>query len=154
MNDPTPAELRAAVNEIVAALLRVPREHRLAELKRRIAALPSAEFRDAAETLILQTESLMNGGSSRWEKIAVLIFATVFLVTLLVIAIAVKQPTPFQLFVFRVVLALAAGGAAWFIPGFIDVRINLPKVAIRATGAIAVFLIVYLVNPPSLVVTH
>ena len=153
MMDATPAELRAAVNEIVASLLRVAANERMAELKRRVAAITNPDFRNALETLVLQVEGLMTQSQipNRWEKIAVLIFATVFLVTMLVIALLVRQPTTFQLFVFRVILALAAGGAAWFIPGFIDVHINLPKVAIRATGAIAVFGIVYLVNPPSLV---
>src|SRR6266550_4129852 len=144
----TPAELRAVANEIAAALIRVAPGQRLPELKRRIAAIPNPDIRNAVETLVLTTEGLVNQASNRADKIGVLIFAVIFLVGMLAIALAVPNPTSSQFFVFRVVLALAAAGVAWFIPGFIDVDIRFPKVAIRATGAIAVFVIVYLLNPP------
>lgn len=148
----TPGELRAAVNGIHAALEKVPAEGRLDELKRLAAQLPDCESRDAAETLILTTEHLVEADSNRWEKKAALGFGIVFIVVMLILAIFIPQPTRTQFFVFRVVLALAAAGIAWFIPGFIDVRIKLPKIFVRATGAIAVFVLVYLVNPPGLVV--
>ncbi len=147
----TPAEVRAAANEIVAALVRVPPHRKLAELKKLISGLPNADVRNAVETLVLTTEGLVNQRSSRSDRNGVLIFGVAFLVVLLVIALAVPNPTASQLLIFRVVLALAAAGVAWFIPGFIDVNVRLPRIAIRASGAIAVFVIVYLVNPPNVV---
>jgi hypothetical protein len=60
-------------------------------------------------------------------------------------------PSPFQLLVFRVVLALAAAGIAAFLPG--TLRIQISK-WIRAAGALAVFVLVYLVNPAGLITSE
>ena len=89
-------------------------------------------------------------GSRLWEKIAAYVFGVVFVVLLIVIAIFFPYPTPFQLLVFRIVLALAAAGVAAVIPGFI--RVTVPNY-LRAGGAIAVFVVVYWFNPPSLLTT-
>lgn len=59
-----------------------------------------------------------------------------------------SQP-PSQYFAFRVVLALAVAGVAAMIPGFLHVEV---KQIIRATGAIAVFAIVYFFSPAELVI--
>jgi TIR domain len=83
-----------------------------------------------------------------WEKLALLIFAVWFLLTLIVLAIKFHDPTPFQLTVFRVILSLAAAGIAAFIPGLIEFEI---KPALRTGGALAVFAIVYFTNPGQLV---
>jgi hypothetical protein len=60
----------------------------------------------------------------------------------------VPQPTAPQWFVFRVILALAAAGIGAVVPGFISVNV---KPYVRAGGAIALFVVIYLLNPPSLV---
>jgi hypothetical protein len=67
---------------------------------------------------------------------------------LIVVAIAVPNPTGFQYTVFRIVLALAAGGVAAMIPGFLQVKVST---FIRAGGALAVFVIVYFYSPAALV---
>ena len=86
-----------------------------------------------------------------WEKIAVFIFGVTFVVVMLIIAVSIKAPTDFQVFVFRVVLALAASGIGAIVPGFLHVEWKpKTKLCIRAGGAIALFLIVYLINPPAL----
>lgn len=74
-------------------------------------------------------------------------FGVVFVVVLLVLATLVPNPTPFQYTVFRIVLALAAGGVAAMIPGFLT--INVPNF-LRAGGALAVFVIVYFYSPAQL----
>jgi len=51
-----------------------------------------------------------------------------------------------QRFFLRITMALAAAGFAAFIPGFL--QIDLP-IGVRAGGAIAVFAIVYLLDPPT-----
>jgi len=76
-------------------------------------------------------------------------FGATFVVVILIIALAFPYPTAFQLFTFKVVLALAAGGVAAMIPGFIEAKI--PN-AIRAGGALAVFVVVYFFNPAELAV--
>lgn len=75
------------------------------------------------------------------------LFGFVFLGALLVITFHTPNPTPFQYEVFRITLALAASGIAAMIPGLLQVQL---KNGIRATGAIAVFLIVYFFSPARL----
>ena len=75
-----------------------------------------------------------------------------FLVALLVIAFVIKEPTNFQVFVFRVVLAIAAAGFGAALPGFFDVGGGVGGFTIKAGSAAAFFVVVFLVNPPALVV--
>jgi hypothetical protein len=83
-----------------------------------------------------------------WEKIAAYGFGVVFISVLIAIAMFVPEPKPFQQWIFRVVLSLAAAGVGAVIPGMINVEWKDPK--IRAAGAFALFVIVYLLNPPAL----
>jgi hypothetical protein len=86
------------------------------------------------------------------QMIVAFVFGVAFVITLLVIAIRFPNPTPFQYNVFRAVLALAAAGVAAMVPGFIDIQFNpTTEVLIRAGGALAVFVIVYFLNPARLV---
>jgi hypothetical protein len=78
-------------------------------------------------------------------------FGVVFVVIMLTIALLKPDPSNFQYSVFKTVLALAGGGVACMIPGFIEVRVG-PWV--RAGGAIAVFVVLYFFSPASLVVSH
>lgn len=73
----------------------------------------------------------------------------VFLIAILLIAIFFPDPTNFQYTVFRIILALAAAAFATVIPGIIEVNINK---MLKATGALAVFVIVYFYSPANLVV--
>lgn len=82
------------------------------------------------------------------EQKAAYTFGIVFVAGILVIALFVREPSPFQYFAFRVVLALAVAGVAAMIPGFLEVEV---KPVIRAAGAIAVFVIVYFFSPAELV---
>lgn len=75
-------------------------------------------------------------------------FGVSFIVVLLVLSIAFPNPTPFQYQVFRTVLALAGAGAAAAFPGFIEIRFGK---WLRAGGALAVFAVLYFVNPAQLV---
>lgn len=67
-----------------------------------------------------------------------------FLVTLVFIAIFIECPTNFQDNIFKTILALAAAAFAAAIPGLINVNY---RGAITASGAIAVFVIVFLFKP-------
>ena len=88
----------------------------------------------------------------RWEKITAFVMGTAFLIALLTIAVVLRNPTPFQIYIFRVVLALAGGAFAALIPGFIETRVSLPqKLIIRAGGGLAVFLLIFWFNPPALI---
>jgi hypothetical protein len=96
------------------------------------------------------SKPLSSSVSSTWEKIAAVLLGLIFVIVLLVTAMAVPNPSYFQLFVFRIVLALAAAGIAAIVPGLINFESKTPLYAIRGGGALAVFLLVYLVNPPAL----
>jgi hypothetical protein len=76
------------------------------------------------------------------------LFGVIFLGAILVIAVLIPQPSPFQLRVFTPVLAIAVAGVATVMTGLLNVQMTLGKqLTIGATGAIATFVIVYLVNP-------
>ena len=83
------------------------------------------------------------------QKYAAAVFGVIFVTAILVLAIVFPEPTAFQYTVFRIVLALAAGGVAAMIPGFIQLQMGS---WLRAGGAIAVFALVYFYNPAQLVV--
>jgi hypothetical protein len=78
------------------------------------------------------------------EKIAAFAFGVVFVIVMLVLAVFIPNPTASQYTTFRIVLALAAGGVAAMIPGFLTFKIST---WLRAGGALAVFAIVYFYSP-------
>lgn len=78
-------------------------------------------------------------------------FGVVFVIIMLVIALFKPNPSDFQYSVFKTVLALAGGGVACTIPGFIEVQIGT---WVRAGGAIAVFVVLFFFSPAYLVVSH
>lgn len=82
------------------------------------------------------------------SKLLAFFFGLCFVAVLLALAIWFPNPTPFQYTVFRITLALAAAGVAGVIPGMIRLKIQ-PGTAllIHAGGALAVFVIVYLLAP-------
>ena len=77
----------------------------------------------------------------------VFIFGCVFVAALVVLAIVFPSPTVFQYTIFRIVLALASSGIAAFVPGLLRVRLNN---WLAASGALAVFVIVYFFSPAAL----
>lgn len=103
----------------------------------------------------IQEESIQNKMTrsrffrENWQQMTAFGCGVLFVAVMLVIALAVPNPTPTQWFVFRVVLALAAAGIGAVIPGLIVVNVSN---IVRASGAIALFVLVYLWNPPQLVV--
>ena len=72
------------------------------------------------------------------------VFGITFLTAILVITLAIPTPTDWQKQVFRITLALAAGGVAAMIPGILKVRIHH---FLTAGGALAVFATVYFYPP-------
>lgn len=72
-----------------------------------------------------------------------------FLLLLFVIALYVPNPSAFQYLTFRTLLALGVAAFVAVLPGFLEVKFANQ---IRATGALAAFLTVLLLNPaPQLV---
>ena len=82
------------------------------------------------------------------DKILAFVFGVVFIVVLLLVAVFDRNPTPLAIFIYRVILALAAAGIGAVIPGMIDVNV---APVIRAGGAVALFIIIYWFRPADLV---
>ncbi|CAK8721128.1 MAG: hypothetical protein CDV28_14619 [Candidatus Electronema aureum] len=84
-------------------------------------------------------------------KLLAFFFGLCFVTAALALAICFPDPTQFQYTVFRIVLALAAAGVAGVIPGMIRLKAQ-PGTAllIHAGGALAVFVMVYLLAPAAL----
>jgi len=81
------------------------------------------------------------------ERLIALIFGVIFVGAILVIAIFIPSPTPFQYTVFRIVLAVAAGGFVSMTPGFIEAKVGS---LVRGGGALAVFVVVYFYAPAAI----
>jgi hypothetical protein len=86
-----------------------------------------------------------------WERPAIFVLGVVFVLLLLVLAIAFPEPTAFQYLIFRTILALAAGGIAALVPGMLDLAMSGAGFALRACGALAVLVLVYFYSPAALV---
>jgi len=75
-------------------------------------------------------------------------FGVIFIAALIIFVLAIPNPTDQQFEVIRIVIALAAGGVAAVIPGFLNLRLGLgSKLVLRAGGALAVFVVVYFYSP-------
>lgn len=86
--------------------------------------------------------------TQRLNMILAFAFGLVLIGAILTLVVKIPNPTVHQFQVFAVVLALAAGGFSSVLSGMLNVRLNLNRrVAIGATGALAVFVIVYFFVP-------
>jgi hypothetical protein len=74
--------------------------------------------------------------------IGLLFFMAVFLI------ISPRTVPPEAMWILRVILALAAAGFGVVLSGILKIDINIPKFAIQATSGFALFVIIYLMNPP------
>jgi hypothetical protein len=82
-------------------------------------------------------------------------FGVVFITALLTLAVLIPNPTATQFEIFRIVIAVAVAGVAAAIPGFLELHLNRNfSLAIRAGGALAVFVIVYFYSPARWVATE
>lgn len=85
------------------------------------------------------------------SKLLAFFFGLCFVTIVLVLAIWFPNPTAFQYTVFRITLALAAAGIAGVIPGMIRLKMQPGALLmIHAGGALAVFVMVYLLAPAAL----
>jgi hypothetical protein len=77
----------------------------------------------------------------------------IFLLLLFIMGIIIyfrKESVPESaMFIFRTVLALGGAAFAAIMTGFINIKIG--KEIIKAGGALAVFVVIYKVNPPKII---
>jgi len=82
------------------------------------------------------------------QKTALFLFGALFIVVMLVVAVSLPYPTESQWRVFNLVLSLVAASMAAVLPGAFQLKFT-PW--LRASGALAVFALVFLVKPAGLV---
>lgn len=86
-----------------------------------------------------------------WQLITGLIIGVIFLFLSGIAAIFIPSPTEWQLFVFRGVFAISLSAIITIIHGFIEIESRSKSVTIFAGGAVAIFVLIWLVNPPGLI---
>lgn len=84
-------------------------------------------------------------------EIILLSVGLALVIVTLVMALMIPKPSVFQLWVFRVIMALGGASLGAIIPGFIEFNSEMNEIALRAGGAVALFLVIYLMNPPTYV---
>lgn len=84
-------------------------------------------------------------------EIVLLTVGLVLIFVTLIMALIIPKPSVFQFWVFRVIMALGGACIGAIIPGFIEFTSQINEIALRAGGAIALFLVIYLINPPTYV---
>ncbi|MEZ8383410.1 hypothetical protein AB6C98_06885 [Vibrio splendidus] len=85
--------------------------------------------------------------SKKTQPLLSYIFGVIFMALLLLIAFLERNPSSFQYTIFRIVMALAAGGVVATFPGFLEIKLGN---WLRGGGALVVFIVVYNTNPASL----
>lgn len=91
------------------------------------------------------------GHKVKLQAVLSFVFGVAFVSVMLSLAIWFPSPTPYQYWVFRVVLSLAAAGIGAILPGFLDIELTVrSEVAIRAGGALALAIVVYFLKPAEL----
>src|SRR5271157_5170260 len=84
----------------------------------------------------------------RLEMGLAFLFGCVALAAVLWLAFRARDLSDQQFEILRIVLALAGGGVGAVIPGFLDVSVKAStKLALRAGGALAVFVVLYFWSP-------
>lgn len=104
-----------------------------------------SQFADAGfSTYGFDTGAKIKMSSVERDKYLGYIFAVVAIVVILITTFTTPNPTSYQYTVYRIVLALAAGGIGAVLPGLLEVKF---KGWLRASGAAAFFAIVYFKSP-------
>jgi len=143
------------------AILRLPETHDDLKQTVRILADLAPQARSANDLKVQALEMLSADRVERqpwWGRIremlgisdtrAAWISGSIFVALMLIIAIFIKDPSPFQYFVFRAVLAISAAAFAAVIPGILNLKLGT---WLQAGGAFAVLVLVYLFSPANLV---
>lgn len=81
------------------------------------------------------------------EKILGFSFGVIFVSVLLVLNVLIPDPNQTQYETFKIILALAAAGIGGILTGFIQIKGVFGKLALRAGGALALFLVIYFFSP-------
>lgn len=78
------------------------------------------------------------------EKLISYTSSAILVISILVIALLIPYPSPFQYTIFRIIISLASGGIAAFFSGFLTIEWSNK---IKAGSGFGVFVVVYLIAP-------
>ena len=134
--------MATAVDIINAAGREAQPAARLAYVKAQLVQLPDAHRR-VVETLLAWQEATMEQdhalrefNASRRDRLWLARSGAGALVLMIIVSLAVPNPTPFQERIFVYVVALAFGACGALLPGAISVTSERPTLAVRAVGAV------------------
>ena len=147
------AEMRVEIDRISLLITSCAPPDRDALYKSEISKLPQEAQGVIAAAIATHVIIYEKDTSMTTEKWVATGLGTFFVVGLLLIAIYIPHPTPSQDKVFNAVLAVALGAVAATVPGILELKGVWNSFQVRATGALAVFFIVYAFNPASRVTT-
>jgi len=125
----------------------------------RIVAINRADVLSSIQQRFVQLRLPIGGFTNRMfdlrrlttiEKLIMVIFVLVAATTIIVVAARFPNPSSFQYLVFRILLSSYAGIFGFILPGTIKIEGKYNGFAIRASGAVSLFILVYLCNPPIL----
>lgn len=85
-----------------------------------------------------------------WKEIVAIIIAIFFILGAIYFTFTISPLSEIQIFVIRAILSIGLAMLGFLIPGLLNVESRFNRLRIKATGAIAIFIIVWLYNPPSL----
>ncbi|MEZ8096564.1 hypothetical protein ACED51_20875 [Photobacterium swingsii] len=110
-------------------------------------ALPTFGFDNPAVMVMEKTQT--------WKLVTGLVLGVIALVAITVASIMIPSPTEWQMFIFRGVFAISLSAIAAIIPGFIDVtsiiKTKQSYFRVVSGGAIAIFVLIWFINPPLLI---
>jgi hypothetical protein len=136
-------QIRETADSIITGAKAARRSEKLGYIKGRLQALP-ASVCNVLEPLVLETERIVRrdaqhskGHLQTWEKVTLFVFGALFLILLVLIALKIPEPKPFQKNVFCVALSISAACIGAIVPGLIHVEGKVWTLVVRAAGAIA-----------------
>lgn len=143
------AEVRLALSLIEEEIRHIPSEERLRFLRSRLSRFPVHIQGVVLAAYQMGRDEHMERKEIRTERERRLgfLWGVGGVVLLVIIALFVKEPTLWQYTLFRIVLALSAAGFTNYLEGMLNIKWKF----IRATGPVAVFVIVYFFSPAALV---
>lgn len=142
-------KLKQELQRIACAVMQAPENRRARVLEDEVKKLPP-DAQEAAYALWTTIDHVNTKSQLSMENRVCLSSGVAFIAVLLLLAILFPRPEPFQMFVFRVVLAIGAAAVGATLPGFFRIEARWVGFTARAGGALGLFLLVYMVNPPEL----